>query len=923
VLSNPYNIRINAPQSTGGAQGTGVDISFGITSPNAQAEPGFGIVSRPQQNPPWQDLFASGPHPRTWEVNTIKGLSSNTGTAMYSGTFGGFFPIVKNYPTSNSTWVKASNSSAPSVLDGVIFRIAAANFTFAPGESKIFFISGSGSFPGSPVFATTGYTNVATFPASGAIFTPDAAGAAEGSSKIINLAAGTAANGGYQAGYVFSQDTGVTTAVAPNSTWGHLVYFFPGQVMSMEMRTEGSAPGTNTLQRVINMDMTGSSNSEPGTNVSTSPNWTLNSPLASIPKGTSYRWDYATFNGTNAPLPQYLGGYYMMLALPDSTGLTFQVTGTGGNATIDLSDFSNYRTYADYNLRAANMAPEPFVPQNIPVVNQSSTNYDSGGFNTVPPYSRTFDLYQATTGADAYQGPTSTDDMDSNVSFPMHWGHTTATTGQTYAYLYTIPYSYSATDVGFLSIGQLQHCDLTADDYYNSVSYQPGNAVGNSFFNPYVERQVAFFAHPTTTLKSLNGGIALSASNPPGVASLPAQVKAYDISYLLNSVLWDKYFFSSLPEPNSAAAGDTSQPVNQRLKYVAGYTPTNADLGINTNNPVVAASPGSDVAMPAEYAAARYLMIDGPFNINSTSVNAWTALLWSMAASNVTVTGAGGNASIDAINGYSAFPRSMPTPSLSGNAAMWTNATIGTGLTSYTAYSGTTPESFTGFRNLNSATIANLAQQIVNQVRLRGPFVSLGQFINRTLAPYDDAGNGLTREGPLQAAIDQTIDTSIPGGKLLNSMPSAEQTVSYSPSQSAGGIKIYPDTDPNANVTGTDAGTFTEGQGARSTNIPGWLTQADLLEALGPLISARSDTFRVRAYGNVINPLDGTVQSQAWCEAIVQRYPDYVDPTDPPSANPEEGSGEPGSGVTASMVNIYFGRKYRIVSFHWLSPNQI
>ena len=42
--------------------------------------------------------------------------------------------------------------------------------------------------------------------------------------------------------------------------------------------------------------------------------------------------------------------------------------------------------------------------------------------------------------------------------------------------------------------------------------------------------------------------------------------------------------------------------------------------------------------------------------------------------------------------------------------------------------------------------------------------------------------------------------------------------------------------------------------------------------AMRPWLTVRSDTFRVRAYGESVNPADPTkVESTAWCEAIVQR----------------------------------------------------
>lgn len=46
-------------------------------------------------------------------------------------------------------------------------------------------------------------------------------------------------------------------------------------------------------------------------------------------------------------------------------------------------------------------------------------------------------------------------------------------------------------------------------------------------------------------------------------------------------------------------------------------------------------------------------------------------------------------------------------------------------------------------------------------------------------------------------------------------------------------------------------------------------------DVMRPWLTVRSDTFRVRAYGEAFNPSDATrVESAAWCEAIVQRLKD-------------------------------------------------
>lgn len=65
-----------------------------------------------------------------------------------------------------------------------------------------------------------------------------------------------------------------------------------------------------------------------------------------------------------------------------------------------------------------------------------------------------------------------------------------------------------------------------------------------------------------------------------------------------------------------------------------------------------------------------------------------------------------------------------------------------------------------------------------------------------------------------------------------------------------------------------------------------------------PWLCVRSDTFRVRGYGETLNPGDATlVEASVWCEAIVQRTPESA----------------PGG----------LGRRFVVTSFRWLGPNDL
>ncbi|HVU16560.1 MAG TPA: hypothetical protein VHD32_06530 [Candidatus Didemnitutus sp.] len=83
------------------------------------------------------------------------------------------------------------------------------------------------------------------------------------------------------------------------------------------------------------------------------------------------------------------------------------------------------------------------------------------------------------------------------------------------------------------------------------------------------------------------------------------------------------------------------------------------------------------------------------------------------------------------------------------------------------------------------------------------------------------------------------------------------------------------------------------------------LTQADLLGLIAPVLQARSDTFVIRAYGE-IRSFSGDVTARAWCEARVQRTPAPFASNDDPR--------QPGGPL---------GRRFRVLSFRWLRPKDV
>ncbi|MFW6353021.1 MAG: hypothetical protein ACOC3I_01400 [Verrucomicrobiota bacterium] len=87
------------------------------------------------------------------------------------------------------------------------------------------------------------------------------------------------------------------------------------------------------------------------------------------------------------------------------------------------------------------------------------------------------------------------------------------------------------------------------------------------------------------------------------------------------------------------------------------------------------------------------------------------------------------------------------------------------------------------------------------------------------------------------------------------------------------------------------------------TYANGHLLQSDLVAALGLAPAVRSDTFIIRAMGEVVNPVTGEAGARAWGEAVVQRTLKGLE---------GEAPGEVGTGP----------RRFELIAFRWLDPSR-
>lgn len=407
------------------------------------------------------------------------------------------------------------------------------------------------------------------------------------------------------------------------------------------------------------------------------------------------------------------------------------------------------------------------------------------------------------------------------------------------------------------------------DRYFSSGNSSP---IGVSF-----NEDVSLFELPRSPLLSLGQlqHLTLVAQRPFWIGNSAAAAGPVE----WNNALFDQHFFSGL---GSGTAWDPTKPLPNTLARVLRHKPDGTAVVANdfaaNGFVLVPAVPATDTepeipAVLASGISAKYLLQGGAFNLNSTEPDAWAAVLRSVRFSAAPAgrefqyldasdaTGTNADSVTATLTAEAVFPRfshsAQETYKFTANYPQSEPGTS-TNTVLHTEYYRQ------GFRTLDAATVTALAQAIATAVKTKiaatGPFLSLEEFLN-------------------------------PAGGLAGTPSLLEQAI----------IDLKLNVDPN------DPG------GGNYPFSSSYLTQADIMTVLAPVLFVRSDTFTVRAYGEATNPATGATEGKAWCEAIVQRFPEPHAPATAGQPTDAEYQNPPGD----------FGRRFKIISLRWLTKSDI
>ena len=323
-----------------------------------------------------------------------------------------------------------------------------------------------------------------------------------------------------------------------------------------------------------------------------------------------------------------------------------------------------------------------------------------------------------------------------------------------------------------------------------------------------------------------------------------------------NTSKWfDHYFFSGLSQNDTISDFNLqSGPPNPGLRFVSidslrARFPHWTEA--STSNSMTAREP------------AQNFMVANRFNINSTSVDAWKAVLSSLR--------------------FDDFKHLNWPDETTSNLNTLQLSQVSQKQGSFTRFSHSLEETYQapaspnkdniapsafyrhGVRHFDSEQFEALAEEIVRLIREKGtPFKSMEEFLSEL-----SSGNGSLLEQAIRNVLTDPIT------RRQQWRHSWETTGEHKEDE-----------------TPIDIDHFS----------PGFLTQADIMTAIGPMLAPRSDTFKIRARGECFDDF-GKPIGLATLEAVLQRTSEAID--------------------TTVQLDKPTNRKWKLTSMRWLQEDEI
>lgn len=350
------------------------------------------------------------------------------------------------------------------------------------------------------------------------------------------------------------------------------------------------------------------------------------------------------------------------------------------------------------------------------------------------------------------------------------------------------------------------------------------------------------------------------------------EILCYDQSFELNHNLYDHFFFSGMPLSQDGEKSfewknevELDNRNHQRNRSLPDSLIAKYQQQLSIDESLKGLSSGF-------LKNGFFLECKNQFNINSTSVNAWKTNLAGLQMSD-------GNHQVHRTRSHL---ESEKTEELNESK---TGGLLGT-------------------RVLSDEEIHRLAVCIVEQVKQRGPFLSVSDFVNRRLS------------NDIAVSKMSAMDSAIKNSGINDHFDKGKTKYDFTLGIKSGGrpYNVHSELQPDyLNILAE----------SKSVNLPSYITQRDFLKHLDPYISARGETFTIRCYGESV--VDNETKARAYLEVVLIRTPVKLTEENLDKHIDGQINVQPVNGnyLHSNEEKKNLGRSFKIISKKWLINSEI